>query len=109
MEPTILNFNPKKYRFREWACEALGVTCLERIHEIEKIKALNRSPTTNQLSQYFPEIEDSYRSFVLELLGEIWFPEFLPTKVHLLFAFITAVEAAAYFIETGISESKMGG
>jgi hypothetical protein len=71
MEPTILNFNPKKYKFREWACESLGVTCLEHIHEIERIKTLNRSPTTNQLSQYFPEIEDSYRSFVLELLGDM--------------------------------------
>ena len=71
MEPTILNFNPKKYKFREWACEALGVTCLERIHKIEKIKMLNRSPTINQLSHHFSEIEDCYRSFVLELLGDM--------------------------------------
>ena len=71
MEPAILNFDLEKYKFREWACESLGVTCLERIHEIERIKTLNRSPTTNQLSQYFPEIEDSYRSFVLELMGDM--------------------------------------
>ena len=70
MEPAILNFNPENYKFREWACEVLGVACLENIHEIERIKALNRSPTTNQLSELFPEIEDSYRSFVLELLRD---------------------------------------
>ena len=70
MEPTILNFNPKKYKFREWACEVLGAACLEHIHEIEKIKALNRSPTINQLSHHFSEIEDSYRFFVLELLRD---------------------------------------
>jgi len=70
MKPKILNFNPKKYKFRQWACEVLGVTCLERIHEIERIKSLNRSPTANQLSQHFSEIEASYRSFILELLGD---------------------------------------
>ena len=64
------DFNPENYKFREWACEVLGVACLENIHEIERIKALNRSPTTNQLSELFPEIEDSYRSFVLELLRD---------------------------------------
>ena len=36
---------------------------------LKKIKVLNRSPTCNQLSQHFSEIEESYRSFVLELLG----------------------------------------
>ena len=71
MESAILNFNPKKYKFREWACEALGVTCFDRIHEIEKTKALNRSSTINQLSRYFTEIEDSCRFFVLGLLGDI--------------------------------------
>ena len=70
MESAILNFNPENYKFREWACEVLGVACLENIHEIERIKALNSSPTTNQLSELFLEIEDSYRSFVLELLRD---------------------------------------
>ena len=71
MEPTILNFNPEKYKFREWACEVLGETCLENLHKSERIKALNRSPTSNQLSQlFFSEIQDSYHSFILELLRD---------------------------------------
>ena len=70
MEPTILDFDPKKYKFREWACEVLGATCLEKLHKSDRIKALNRSPTSNQLSQLFSEIQDSYHSFILELLRD---------------------------------------
>ena len=70
MQLKILDFNPERYKFREWACEVLGTNCLESIHKSEKIKALNRSPTCNQLSQLFSEIEESYRSFILELLGD---------------------------------------
>ena len=70
MEPTILDFDPKKYKFREWACEVLGATCLEKLHKSDRIKALNRSLTSNQLSQLFSEIQDSYHSFILELLRD---------------------------------------
>ena len=59
MELIILDFDPKKYKFREWACEVLGATCLEKLHKSERIKALNRSTTSNQLSQLFSEIQDS--------------------------------------------------
>ena len=70
MRLKILEFNPERYKFREWACEVLGTNGLENIHKSEKIKALNRSPTCNQLSQLFSEIEESYRSFILELLRD---------------------------------------
>ena len=70
MEPTILDFNPKKYKFRERACEALGVTCIDCIHGVEKIKTLNKSHTTNQLSRHFSEREESCQSFILDLLGD---------------------------------------
>ena len=70
MEPTILDFDPEKYKFREWACEVLGATCLETLHKSERIKALNRSPTSNQLSKLFSEIKDCYYSFILELLRD---------------------------------------
>ena len=66
MEPTILDFDPKKYKFREWACEVLGATCLEKLHKSDRIKALNRSPTSNQLPQLFSEIDDTYHYFILE-------------------------------------------
>ena len=71
MKPTIVEFNPNRYKFKEWARKILGGTCLEEIHRSEQIKALNRSPTNNQLAESFEEIEELYRSFVLELLADV--------------------------------------
>jgi len=71
MKPTIVEYNPDEYRFREWAREGLGQSCLNEVHQSSKIKMLNRSPTCNQLTESFPQIEEIYSSFVLNILREV--------------------------------------
>ena len=108
MEPIILDFNPEKYKFRDWACEVLGATCLEKIHKSERIKVLNRTPTNNQLSQVFSEIQDSYHSFILELLRDT-VSGISSYQSPPSFRFHYCGRSSSDFIETEISESKTGG
>ena len=60
MKPIILEYDPSKYQFQEWACQVLGVSSLEMAHESDNVKTLNRSPTQNQLTNSFDEILENY-------------------------------------------------
>ena len=70
MKPTILEYDSSRYDFRKWACGVLGATDLEKIHCVDKIKTLNMSPTSNQLSKSFSSILETYQSFVSEVLDK---------------------------------------
>ena len=71
----IVDYDPNRFQFQSWACDVLGISCLEKAHASGEVKMLNRSPTSNQLAGSFPVIVDEYRSFVLDVLvkefGEI--------------------------------------
>ena len=68
MKPIILEYDPNKYQFQEWACRVLKISCLEEAHASEQVKTLNRSPTQNQLANSFEEIFESYCSFVSNII-----------------------------------------
>ena len=68
MKHQIIDYDPGKYRFQEWAREVLGVSDLEKAHASNKVKMLNRSPTSNQLTSSFDDIFDDYRSFVFDVI-----------------------------------------
>ena len=70
MKTTIIDFDVRRYDFREWACEVLSAERLETIHLFDKIKFLNKSPTSNQLSNAFSSIIDTYRQFVVNVIAE---------------------------------------
>ena len=70
MKPTVLEYDPNKYQFQEWACQVLGISNLERAHTSDQVKQLNRSPTQNQLSNCFDEIFETYCSFVLDIITD---------------------------------------
>ena len=65
---TILEHNSNRYDFRKWACEVLGVKNLEAIHSLNKVRAFNISPTSNQLVKSFSSILEIYKSFIVEVL-----------------------------------------
>ena len=71
MQPTIIDYSPDKYKFREWACDELGSSRLDQLHHDGAIKALNRSPTCNQLVDSFARIERAYSSFVLDIFRQV--------------------------------------
>ena len=71
MQTTIVEYDPSKYQFREWAREGLGNSRLDEIHHSSTIRMLNRSPTCNQLTESFPEIEQLYSSFVSDILKKV--------------------------------------
>mgnify|MGYP001270010243 FL=1 len=68
MKPIILEYDPSKYRFQEWACQVLGVASLETAHASDQVKRLNRSPTQNQLADSFDEIFENYCSFISDII-----------------------------------------
>ena len=68
MKQQILNYDPGKYRFQEWACDVLGISDLENAHASDKVKMLNRSPTSNQLSNAFEDIFENYRTFISDII-----------------------------------------
>lgn len=68
MEWRILDYDPGKYRFQEWACEVLGVSSLENVHSSDNVKRLNRSPTLNQLTSSFKDIVENYRLFISDII-----------------------------------------
>ena len=70
MKTTIFEYDCDRFNFREWASGVLGEKNLENIHLCEKVKALNKSPTSSQLSRSFSSIEDIYRSFVMVVLSD---------------------------------------
>ena len=70
MKQQILNYDPSKYRFQEWACEVLGISDLEHAHASDKVKMLNRSPTSNQLTNAFEDIFENYRKFISDIIIE---------------------------------------
>lgn len=106
MKPTIVEYNPDQYRFREWAREGLGQSCLNEVHQSSKIKMLNRSPTCNQLTESFPQIEELYSSFVLDILKEV-VGEIAAYQSPLLFGFTTVGMGAVCSTATRTSGSKM--
>ena len=75
MKQIILEYDPSKYKFQEWALKVLNIDSLENAHESTKVKMLNRGPTWNQLANSFDEIFDNYCSFVFDIiigkLGEV--------------------------------------
>ena len=68
MKPIILEYDPSKYQFREWACQVLGVSSLEKAHASDQVKTLNRSPTQNQLANSFDQIFENYCLFVSDVI-----------------------------------------
>jgi hypothetical protein len=68
MKPIILEYDPSKYRFQEWACQVLGVSSLEKAHASDQVKMLNRSPTQNQLANSFDKIFENYCSFISDII-----------------------------------------
>ena len=68
MKPIILEYDPSKYRFQEWACQVLGVASLEKAHASDQVKILNRSPTQNQLADSFDDIFENYCSFISDII-----------------------------------------
>ena len=68
MKPIILEYDPSKYQFREWACQVLGVSSLEKAHASDQVKILNRSPTQNQLANSFDQIFENYCLFVSDVI-----------------------------------------
>tara|TARA_A100001011_G_scaffold203692_1_gene212010 strand:- start:585 stop:1142 length:558 start_codon:yes stop_codon:yes gene_type:complete len=70
MKTTILEYDPTRYNFREWACEVLGVKDLEAIHSLNTIRTFNVSPTSNQLVRSFSSILEIYKSFIEEVLDK---------------------------------------
>ena len=68
MKQQVLNYDISKYQFQEWACEVLGVTNLENVHASNRVKLLNKSPTSNQLTNSFNEIVENYRSFISDVI-----------------------------------------
>ena len=107
MKPTIVEYNPDEYRFREWAREGLGQSCLNEVHQSSKIKMLNRSPTCNQLTESFPQIEEIYSSFVLNILREVVGEIAAYQSPPLRFGFTTVGMEAVCFTVTRISGWKM--
>jgi hypothetical protein len=68
MKQAILEYDPNKYKFQEWALKVLNIDNLENAHESSKVKMLNRSPTQNQLANSFEEIFESYCSFISDVI-----------------------------------------
>ena len=71
METTIVEYNPHRYQFREWARAGLGKARLDEALHSSAIRKMNRSPTCNQLTQSFKEIEQLYAAFVSDVLREV--------------------------------------
>ena len=68
MKQQILNYDPSQYQFQEWACAVLGISNLEHAHASDKVKMLNRSPTSNQLTDAFEDIFENYRKFISDII-----------------------------------------
>ena len=100
------NYEPSKYGFQEWACDVLGISDLENAHASDKVKMLNRSPTSNQLSNAFEDIFEnivhSYQTLLLKILAQS-----TRTRVHHPFVFTTAAEEAVFFIRIETLVLKM--
>ena len=106
MKQQILNYDPSKYRFQEWACDVLGISDLENAHASDKVKMLNRSPTSNQLSNdlkiFLRIIVHSYQTLLLEILAQS-----TRIRVHHPFVFTAAAEEAVFFIRIETLVLKM--
>ena len=70
MNPLIIDYDGDRYNFRDWARNILQVKRLEEIHKYDTIVALNKSPTSNQLSNAFASITKIYRKFVTTIIAE---------------------------------------
>jgi len=68
MKQQILDYDTSKYRFQEWACDVLGISSLENAHASDKVKLLNKSPTSNQLVNSFEDIFDNYCLFISDII-----------------------------------------
>ena len=68
MKQQILNYDPSKYRFQEWECDVLGISGLEHAHASDRVKMMNRSPTSNQLTNAFEDIFENYRRFISDII-----------------------------------------
>jgi len=75
----IIEFNTRKYDFREWACSVLGMQDIENIHERPDIKRLGPMHVVRQieigrkaLANDFSTIEPLYDDFVHSIISPIF-------------------------------------